>query len=183
MTFRVMPAPRTPTVTNTPAATNTARSPVVRPPVSLPTSTAMPRPSATPRPGTPCIVTHAATPAQLCVTDEGLQYYFIGPGGVQTGPHLSSFSELAEMHSMVQAVVELYRGTNPMTGKPVQIDYLPNEQGDPGQHLLRGYNLQYGQALYLHRRHKLRGDTPGLVGAFLQGVFDKGIVCSTRQPP
>ena len=32
------------------------------------------------------------------------------------------------MHSLVQAVVELYRGTNPMTGKPVQIDYLPNEE-------------------------------------------------------
>lgn len=30
------------------------------------------------------------------------------------------------MHSLVQAVVGLYRGTNPMTGKPVQIDYLPN---------------------------------------------------------
>lgn len=29
---------------------------------------------------------------------------------------------------MVQAVVELYRGTNPMTGKSVQIDYLPNEK-------------------------------------------------------
>ncbi len=56
------------------------------------------------------------------------QYYFIGPDGVQTGPYLSSFSELAETHSLVQAVVELYRGTNPMTGKPVHIDYLPNEK-------------------------------------------------------
>ena len=73
-------------------------------------------------------MSHAATPAQLCVTDWGLQYYFIGPSGVQTGPSLSSFSELAETHSLVQAVVELYRGTNPMTGKPVQIDYLPNEK-------------------------------------------------------
>ena len=92
------------------------------------TSTAMPRPAAAPRPSTPCIVTHAATPAQLCVTDEGIQYYFIGPDGVQTGPYLSSFSELAETQSLVQAVVELYRGTNPMTGKPVHIDYLPNEK-------------------------------------------------------
>ena len=73
-------------------------------------------------------MSHAATPAQLCVTDWGFQYYFIGPSGVQTGPSLSSFSELAETHSLVQAVVELYRGTNPMTGKPVQIDYLPNER-------------------------------------------------------
>ena len=35
---------------------------------------------------------------------------------------------MAETHSLVQAVVELYRGTNPMTGKPVHIDYLPNEK-------------------------------------------------------
>ena len=26
------------------------------------------------------------------------------------------------------SAVELYRGLNPMTGKPVRIDYLPNEQ-------------------------------------------------------
>ena len=88
----------------------------------------MPEPAAAPKPGTPCIVTHAATPAQLCATDEGLQYYFIGPSGGQAGPYLSSFEELAETQSLVQAVVELYRGTNPMSGKPVQIDYLPNEK-------------------------------------------------------
>ena len=110
----------TPALTNTPAPTSTA--------MPTATSTAMPRPAAAPRPSTPCIVTHAATPAQLCVTDEGIQYYFIGPDRVQTGPYLSSFSELAETHSLVQAVVELYRGTNPMTGKPVHIDYLPNEK-------------------------------------------------------
>jgi len=106
--------------TNTPAPTSTA--------MPTATNTAMPRPAAAPRPSTPCIVTHAATPAQLCVTDQGFQYYFIGPDGVQTGPYLSSFSELAETQSLVQAVVELYRGTNPMTGKSVSIDYLPNEK-------------------------------------------------------
>jgi len=110
--------------TNTPAPTNTS----IPTATSTATSTARPRPSAAPRPSTPCIVSHAATPAQLCVTDWGLQYYFIGPSGGQPGPSLSSFSELAETHSLVQAVVELYRGTNPMTGKPVQIDYLPNEK-------------------------------------------------------
>ena len=75
-----------------------------------------------------CIVNHAATPAQLCVSGNRIQYYFVGPGGVQAGPSLSLFSELAETHSLVQAVVELYRGTNPMTGKPIRIDYLPNEK-------------------------------------------------------
>ena len=29
---------------------------------------------------------------------------------------------------MIPAVVELYRGVNSLTGKPVQIDYLPNEE-------------------------------------------------------
>ncbi|MCY4071952.1 MAG: hypothetical protein OXG60_11700 [Chloroflexi bacterium] len=26
------------------------------------------------------------------------------------------------------SAIAMYRGVNPMTGKPVQIDYLPNEQ-------------------------------------------------------
>ena len=73
-------------------------------------------------------MTHAATPAQLCVFGDGFQYYFVGPGGVQEGPYLPSVSDLAELYSAVPPVVELYRGVNPMTGKPVQIDYLPNEK-------------------------------------------------------
>ncbi|MDE0462099.1 MAG: hypothetical protein OXH93_06820 [Caldilineaceae bacterium] len=35
---------------------------------------------------------------------------------------------MAELYYVVPPVVELYRGVNPMTGKPVQIDYLPNEE-------------------------------------------------------
>lgn len=71
---------------------------------------------------------HAATPAQLCVSGNGLQYYFVGPGGVQEGPYLPSVSDLAELHSAAMSAVELYRGVNPLTGKPVQIDFLPREQ-------------------------------------------------------
>ena len=79
-------------------------------------------------PPAPCVVTHAATPAQLCVSGAGIQYYFVGPGGVREGPWLPSVGELAALHSTAMAAVELYRGVNPLSGKPVRIDYLPNEQ-------------------------------------------------------
>ena len=68
---------------------------------------------------------HAGTPVQLCVHGARLQYYFIGPDGVSEGPSLPSVSFLAELHAKAMAAVELYRGVNPLTGKPVQIDYLP----------------------------------------------------------
>lgn len=73
------------------------------------------------------MVKHAATPAQLCLTSAGLEYYFIGPGGVASGPLLPAIGELAETHPVVPPVVELYRGLNPLSGKSVHVDYLPNE--------------------------------------------------------
>ena len=72
-----------------------------------------------------CIVAHAATPAQLCPIGGGLQYYFIGSGGSQTGPWIQSLSDLATLHA---GVASIYSGTNPFTGKSVQIHYLPSEQ-------------------------------------------------------
>jgi hypothetical protein len=72
-----------------------------------------------------CIVAHAATPAQLCPVGGGLQYYFIGSGGSQTGPWIQSLSDLATLHA---GVASIYTGTNPFTGKSVQIHYLPSEQ-------------------------------------------------------
>ena len=74
------------------------------------------------------IVSHPATPAQICVVGEGLQYYFIGADGASTtGPYLASFSSLAAMYPG-GAAVSLYSGSNPRTGKPVQIHYLPTEK-------------------------------------------------------
>jgi len=71
------------------------------------------------------IVSHAATPAQLCPISGGLQYYFIGAdGSSQTGPYIKPFSELATLHT-VGTSVRLYTGSNPFTGKSVHIDYLP----------------------------------------------------------
>ena len=75
------------------------------------------------------IVFHAATPAQLVKTgDGGLHYYFIGAdGSIVTGPVLSSFAKLAEMHPS-GAPVSLFSGANPSTGKSVDIYYLPDEK-------------------------------------------------------
>ncbi len=74
-----------------------------------------------------CIVNHAATPAQLCPVGGGLQYYFIGPGGTSTGgPWLASFTELAGLYA-AGGGVSLYSGSNPFTGKQVDIHYLPSE--------------------------------------------------------
>ena len=79
-----------------------------------------PHPSAPFTPPADCIVAHAATPAQLCPIDGGLQYYFIGAdGSSQTGPWIRSFDELA-----VLASASVYSGSNPMTGKSVTITYL-----------------------------------------------------------
>ncbi|MCY4090471.1 MAG: hypothetical protein OXF62_06605 [Caldilineaceae bacterium] len=97
-----------------------------------PAPTATPAPSAAhpDAPSTPsgdCIVSHAATPAQLCPVAGGLQYYFIGADGSSSiGPHLAPFSELATLYTTGTSV-QLYNGINPLTSKSVQIHYLPAE--------------------------------------------------------
>lgn len=71
------------------------------------------------------IVRHAATPIQISSLEGGLQVYFIGADGVATnGPLLATLSKLAEMHPDGDAV-QFFSGTNPGTGKPVTIQYLP----------------------------------------------------------
>ncbi|MCZ0938178.1 MAG: hypothetical protein OXJ55_06055 [Caldilineaceae bacterium] len=88
-------------------------------------NTPVAHPDAPDFPSADCIVTHAATPAQLCPISGGLQYYFIGAdGSPQTGPYIKPFSELATLHT-VGTSVRLYTGSNPFTGKSVHIDYLP----------------------------------------------------------
>lgn len=141
------PAPAstaTPTYTPAPTATRTS--------TPVPTATRTARPTAAPTPDMTCIVKHFATPAQLCQAGEGLQYYFIGPdGATQAGPYLSSVSDLAGSYpsSAIESVkrrfrealdrpapaatplarvIELYSGVNPMSGKPVLIDYLRDEE-------------------------------------------------------
>ena len=136
---------------NTPTPTPTGRTVPATAPTSTPTGRTQPAtaPTSTPTPAggtlptdaptemqgaesfylqSPCIVAHAATPAQLCLTTAGIEYYFIGPDGVATGPLLPTMSELAQTHTAVSPVVELYSGANPLSGKSVQVDYLPNEK-------------------------------------------------------
>lgn len=71
------------------------------------------------------VVHHAATPVQISALSSGLNLYFIGPDGtVTSGPIIASLTALAEMHPDGDAV-SLYHGTNPGSGKPVTIEYLP----------------------------------------------------------
>ena len=91
----------------------------------MPDTNPQPHASAPFTPPADCIVAHAATPAQLCPIGGGLQYYFIGSGSSQPGPWIQSLSDLATLHAGVASV---YSGTNPFTGKPVQIHYLPADQ-------------------------------------------------------
>ena len=99
-------------------------------PTATPTATPAPSAAHPDAPSTPsgdCIVSHAATPAQLCPVAGGLQYYFIGSDGSSSiGPHLAPFSELATLYTTGTSV-QLYNGINPLTSKSVQIHYLPAE--------------------------------------------------------
>ena len=61
-----------------------------------------------------CFIRHAATPAQICPVEGGMQYWFIGAdGSAQPGPYLPDSPR-----------IERYEGTNPLTGKQVVIDYV-----------------------------------------------------------
>ena len=80
-----------------------------------------------PWPPSNLIVRHAATPVQLSAAGGGMNTYFIGPdGAAHSGPYIDSFSNLAQKHPSGGAVT-LYSGTNPGSGKPVTIYYLPAE--------------------------------------------------------
>ena len=85
-----------------------------------------PHPDAPSTPSNGCIVSHAATPAQLCPVAGGLQYYFIGAdGSTSIGPYISPFDDLAALYTAGEVL--LYSGSNPLTGKSVQIHYLASE--------------------------------------------------------
>ena len=109
------PTPGTPTPTSTPRPDNGGGLP----PGPVPEPTVLAAPNR--------IVFHAATPAQLCKVDDGLQYYFVAwDGSTLLGPWVPPFSELAAMMYPAGEAVSLYSGYNPFTGKPVNIDYLPS---------------------------------------------------------
>ena len=112
------PAPTTPSTPGGPGDTNGGMNGDMMKP--------KPGPHAYSAPGR--IVRHAATPAQLIISGDGLQYYYVGvDGSTVTGPHIPSFSDLAAMYPS-GAWVSLLSAPNPLTGKHVNVDYRPNEQ-------------------------------------------------------
>ena len=82
------------------------------------------RPVVYPWPPPNAIVLHAATPIQLSLAGTGLRVYFIARDGNSTiGPFFDEFGILAHQYS--GDPVTLYTGSNPGTGKPVTVHYLP----------------------------------------------------------
>ena len=74
------------------------------------------------------IVSHAATQVQLAPVNDGLQAYFIAPGGVgHSGPWIASFASLATQYPTGGAIT-LFTGANQGTGKPITIYYLASEK-------------------------------------------------------
>ncbi len=138
-------------VTPTPTPTPTPRpNPTLPPgpnPTPTPTPNPTPRPNPTPNPDpTPPIdptlteherraalapnriVFHPATPVQLSKAAGGLQVYFIGAdGSTYFGPWIPSFAELAATYPEGESA-SIFSGRNPLTGKQVDIDYLPSKQ-------------------------------------------------------
>ncbi|MCY4082505.1 MAG: hypothetical protein OXF54_19850 [Caldilineaceae bacterium] len=92
-----------------------------------PTEHGLIKPVIYPWPPPNAIVLHAATPIQLSRAGSGLRVYFIDRDGTsEIGPFFDNFTILAGTHP--GDPVTLYQGSNPGTGKPVTIDYLPAQR-------------------------------------------------------
>jgi len=119
------PTPSAPTPAPTPTrSTSTSPAPAPETPVD-PTLTEHERRAAL---APNRIVFHPATPVQLCRVDDGLQVYFIGAdGSTYFGPWVPPFAELAATYPEGESA-SIFSGRNPLTGKPVNIDYLPAKQ-------------------------------------------------------
>ena len=132
-----------------------------------PTENGLIRPVIYPWPPPNAIVLHPATPIQLSQAGSGLRVYFINRNGdSEIGPFFDNFGILANQYS--GDPVTLYTGSNPGTGKPVTIDYLPAENklrvstfyADRAAARLR-------QALRLHHRRPTQHQPPAMVRALL----------------
>ena len=101
------------------------------------------------------IIKHVATPAQLVMAGGGFQFFFIGPdGNTVSGPTIPSFADLAEMHPSGEWV-SLLDAVNPLSGKQVYVDYIPNEMKirvftyypDKGMDVDKPYIFNFGSDL------------------------------------
>lgn len=92
-----------------------------------PTQHGLIKPVIYPWPPPNAIVLHPATPIQLSQAGSGLRVYFINrDGNSKIGPFFDNFSILASTYQ--GDPVTLYEGSNPGTGKPVTVEYLPAER-------------------------------------------------------
>lgn len=76
-----------------------------------------------------CLNRHEAAPVNVTIGGDGAyNYHFIGDDGVSTGPALPPARKLAKMHLPGSGNVVLFNGTNTLSGAPVIISYLSDEQ-------------------------------------------------------
>jgi len=76
-----------------------------------------------------CLNRHEATPVNVTIGEDGaFNYHVIGDDGVSTGPVLPPVRQLAKKHLLGSGNVVLFSGTNALSGAPVIISFLPDEQ-------------------------------------------------------
>ena len=76
-----------------------------------------------------CLNRHEGTPVNVTIGADGsFNYHFIGDDGVSTGPVLSPVRKLARKHQPGSGNVVLFNGKNTLSGAPVIISYLSDEQ-------------------------------------------------------
>lgn len=122
------PAPATPTPTKGAPAPTATRSSPTSPTPSTPVDPTLTEHERRAALAPNRIVFHPATPVQLCKVDDGLQVYFIGAdGSTYFGPWVPPFAELAATYPEGESA-SIFSGRNPLTGKQVDIDYLPSKR-------------------------------------------------------
>ena len=76
-----------------------------------------------------CLNRHEATPVNVTIgADDAFNYHFIGDDGVSTGPVLPPVPKLAKKHLPGSGNVVLFNGANTISGAPVIISFLSDEQ-------------------------------------------------------
>ena len=76
-----------------------------------------------------CLNRHEGTPVNVTIGgDDAFNYHFIGDDGVSTGPVLPPARKLARKHQPGSGNVVLFNGENSLSGAPVIISYLSDEQ-------------------------------------------------------
>ena len=76
-----------------------------------------------------CLIRHTGTPINITIGGDGaFNIQFIGDGGVSPGPVLPPVQELTEEYSPESGNIVLFEGENSISGAPVVISYLSDEQ-------------------------------------------------------